>query len=393
MSPPLRVLYVINSLGAGGAEHSLAEMLEPLRAGGVETVVACLAPAGEGSEAAVAASGAPLHILGRRWPVGRLRRLIRAARADIVHTTLFEADVTGRLAAVGTGAAVLTSLVNTTYDRVRLGDPSIKPAALAAYRELDGVTARHLTTHLHAITEAVKRSAVASLRVRPERVTVIERGRDPRRLGEPGRQRRATARQRLGLTDELVLANVGRQEYQKGHTVLLAAMARLVAERPDLVLLQAGRQGRATAAVEAVHRRSGLGRAVRLLGHRDDVPELLAAADVFVFPSRYEGLGGSLIEAMALGMPIVASDLPAIREVVEEGGNAVLVPPGDAGALASSVSALLDDEDRRRRFGSRSRAIFEARFTLQRSVDRMADLYRRVAAGPDGPRRSPVAGL
>ena len=116
-------------------------------------------------------------------------------------------------------------------------------------------------------------------------------------------------------------------------------------------------------------------------GHRDDAPEILAAADVFVFPSLYEGLGGSLIEAMALGLPIVASDLPAIREVVEPDRNAVLVPPGSPSELASAVEPLLGDEPRRKAMGARSRQIFEERFTLERSASRMIELFERVAAG------------
>ena len=125
---------------------------------------------------------------------------------------------------------------------------------------------------------------------------------------------------------------------------------------------------------------------MRFLGHRDDAPEVLAAADVFVFPSLYEGLGGALIEAMALGLPIVASDLPAIREVVEPGSNALLVEPGSPADLADAIVALADDPERRRRMGARSRAIFEDRFTLERSARRMLDLFERVAT--DGRDRS-----
>jgi len=383
----LRVLLVINSLGGGGAEHSLAEMLEPLADAGIEPTVAVLAAAAEGSEAAVAASGTPLHVLGGGFPVGRLRRLVRSIRPHVVHTTLFEADVSGRLAAIATGTPVLTSLVNTTYDRARLADPDIRRPVLAAYRAVDGFTARRLTSHFHAITHAVKRSAVAALKLAPDAVTVIERGRDPARLGEPGADRRAAARRALGIGHELVLVSVGRQEYQKGHTVLLEALARLPSGVPPVILLQAGRRGRASEALEDGVRRLNGRHRVRLLGHRNDVPELLAAADLFVFPSRYEGLGGSLLEAMALGLPVVASALPAVGEVVEEGGNAVLVPPGDAAALAGALARLLEDDGLRRRLGQRSRAVFRVRFTLDRSVERMAELYAGVAAGRRRTRR------
>ena len=122
---------------------------------------------------------------------------------------------------------------------------------------------------------------------------------------------------------------------------------------------------------------------IRSYGYREDVPDLLAAADVFVFPSIFEGLGGALIEAMALGLPIVASDLAAVREVVEEGRNAVLVPSSSPRALADALDALLDDRRRAAAFGARSREIFIERFTADRSTRRMIELYRGVALHRD----------
>jgi glycosyltransferase involved in cell wall biosynthesis len=117
-----------------------------------------------------------------------------------------------------------------------------------------------------------------------------------------------------------------------------------------------------------------------VLGHRNDLPEVLAASDVFAFPSLYEGLGGAAIEAMALGLPVLASDLPALREVVENGASALLVPPADPFALATALARLLDNEALRRRLGARGREIFRARFTLDRSQERMIELYRELAA-------------
>src|SRR5205823_1865576 len=105
------------------------------------------------------------------------------------------------------------------------------------------------------------------------------------------------------------------QERQKAQWALLEAVPRLVERQPDVVVLVAGREGNATSEL-ALRMRDPIVRAhVRVLGHRADVPDLLAASDVFAFPSIFEGLGGSVIEAMALGLPIVASDLSALREV------------------------------------------------------------------------------
>lgn len=376
---------MINSLGPGGAERSLAEMLAPLTGAGIQPVVVCFDRREEGSQAAVTAEGFDVRFLAARRPaarVGELRRLVGELRPDIVHTAIFDADVIGRLASVGTGAAVVTSLVNTSYGAERLGDPNVSAAKLEVCRRLDGWTARHLTRHFHAITSTVKEAAVSSLGIPAERVTVVERGRDPERLGRPGPDRRRLARSRLGLADDdEVVVTVGRQEYQKGHVTLLRALALLAPDRPRLVLLLAGRRGHASDEIDRLAGAHPLGERVRLLGHREDVPELLAAADVFAFPSVYEGLGGAAIEALALGLPIVASDLPALREILAPGLDAFLVPPGDTGELAGAIVRCLDDPALRRELGTRGRRVFEERFTLRRSVEGMVALYEQVRPG------------
>ena len=288
----------------------------------------------------------------------------------------------------GTSAAVLTSLVNTPYDPVRLQDPNVRSTRLRALKQIDGWTARHLTAHFHAISHAVKESAVKDLGIRPHRVTVIERGRDTVRLGDPGPERRARSRRALGIDEaDRVLVNVGRQEFQKGQRDLLEAVA-LLAKRPNLVLLIAGRRGHASQDLDRAVHDLGLEDRVRFLGHREDVPELLAAADLFVFPSLYEGLGGALIEAMALAVPVVTSRIDAIEEVVEGGRGAALVAPGRPAELAAAIADLLDDPVRARALGDRGRSIFLERFTLDRSADRMVQLYRSLAIAGGRNRRT-----
>jgi len=374
----VRVAAVIDGLGTGGAERSLFETTPLLRAAGIEVTIVCLHRRAEGVEAAMLARGEDVRFLAAKHlptRVRELRGLLHEISPDVVHTTIWESSVAGRLASWGR-FPVLTSLVNTPYAASRLLDPNIKPGRLRVIRLIDGWTARRLTTHFHAITNAVKRSAIETLRVPPERITVIERGRDPERLGVPSDERRARARGRLGLrADDVVVACVGRQEFQKGQRFLVEAMGALAPDEQPILLL-AGRDGQASPEIREAA--AGLDH-VRILGHREDVPEILAAADVFAFPSLWEGLGGALIEAMALGLPILASDIPAVREVVEEGANAMLVKPADPVALASGLRALSGDATLRTSFGERSRSIFLSRFTLQRSAAGMADLYRRMS--------------
>ena len=345
-----RIMFIIDSLGPGGAERSLVELLSPLVELGVEPVVVTLRAAGVGFEEDVRASGVRIiHInaVGFLGRVRALRELIRIESPDLVHTTLFNSDVAGRLACARMNTRLSTSLVNTSYDPARYTDPSITRWKLESVRWIDGWTARHMCDHFHAITQSVKASSVEALGIDPDRVEVIPRGRDWERLGEPSLKRRAQVRSRLGLRpDQMVLLNIGRQEYQKGQRYLIEAVDGLVRDQPSIVLMIAGREGNVSQELRAAIADRGLSERVLLLGHRRDVGDLLAASDVFVFPSIYEGLGGSLLEAMMMEVPVVASDIATFREVL--GDDYPLLCSTDPTSIAEEVRCLIASETLRK---------------------------------------------
>lgn len=382
MSNPV-YLFVINSFGAGGAERSLVELLPKMEEHGIRPVVACLEYQDVGFEDEARMSGRDVRILegnGRLGQIRSLRRVIRELRPSLVYTSLFDADIAGRLAAIGLDVPVMSLLANTAYDDARLADPNVNEKKLRLVQAVDGFTARHLTDHFHALSEAVKDSTVETLGVARNRISVVYRGRDGGRLGEAGTERRNRMRGALGLSEQTeVVLTVGRQEYQKGHKHLVSAFAGVASERPNAQLLIAGRQGHATNDLEGQIATLDLDQRVRLLGHRADVPDVLAAADLFVFPSVYEGLGGALIEALALGLPVVASDLPALREVVAENENALLVPPAQPEPLRAAIIELLGDPERLQGFGLRSREIFEERFQADAASEQFLALLESVA--------------
>ncbi len=383
-----KVVFLINTLGPGGAERCLVESLSRLRNFGIEPLVTCLDASAPTLESEVSSLGFDIrYVAGNSW-VAKLRRLkavLASERPDLIHTALFQSDILGRLAGVGTSIPVLSSLVNTSYEKVRLLDPNVRRSRLEAARLLESWTAWGLTDHFHAVSTAVKESAIRRLGIRGERITVVHRGHDPARLGSPSPERRMRARYTFGIAsgDELVVS-VGRQEYQKGHRYLLKAARLLKKRRPRMKIWIAGRPGHASAMLEQLRVELGVEDSVRFLGHVHDVPELLAAADLFVFPSLYEGLGNAAIEAMALGLAVVASDVPALREVVEEGESGLLVPAISPEPMAEAIGTLLDDPDRAEAFGRRGREIFEERFTIQTYMPRITELYRRVATNGRG---------
>lgn len=377
----MKVLFVINSMGAGGAERSLAQMVPGFAERGIDSTIVCLS--GARTEVGTESRDLPVRYLSAGGWFARLRELravIEAEQPDVVHTTLFDSDIIGRIATVGRDVPVITSLVNTSYDSSRLSDPNITAWKLHIVRHIDGFTARRFTDHFHALTEPVKASSVTALGIDPSNVTVIPRGRDREWLGEPSAERRAEGRRRLGIADESTLViNVGRQEFQKGQETLLHAAALLRDSLPDLRTVIAGKEGNATRQLTATHAELGLHGVVEFLGYRSDVPDLVAAADIFAFPSIYEGLGGAVIEAMGLGVPVVASDIPVLAAVVNDGESGVLTPTGDPAALADAIARLAKDPETATTMGARGNEIFEQRYRLDAVNSAMADLFLSMA--------------
>ena len=190
---------------------------------------------------------------------------------------------------------------------------------------------------------------------------------------------RRVTRDELGIADgEFVVGTACRLAWQKGVDQLLEAI-RLVAPRlPQARFLVVG-DGRERAEIEAAA--GDLGSRVRFLGHREDVPTLLAAVDLFVQPSRHEVMVQTTLEAMAAGLPVVSTRTVGADEAIVDGESGVLVPVGDASAMADAVAALGNDPGRRAMLGRAARARIEARFTLTHMLDRAERLLGRIAAG------------
>lgn len=379
---PLRVLQLIDSLVRDGAEQSLAILAPHLINEGIDLQVAYLVEQSD-LRRQIEEAGVPVRSLAdernsrRRW-LARTVDLIRELRPDIVHTTLFEADLAGRRAAARMRVPSVSSLVNTAYGRTesRRGGPNM--LRVRAAQAADAATARHVA-RFHAVTAHVAAVMGRRLCVPARKIDVIPRGRDPKLLGRRTAERRAVSRRRLGVPDDApLILSVGRQEPQKGQDVLLRALPSVLTQHPTLRVLVAGREGRASASLRMLVDTLGLAGTVTLLGMRDDVADLLAAADVFAFPSLWEGAGGTLLEAMALECPIVTSRLLTLQDTVDA-STAELVSPGDPDDLARGLLAVLADQQSARMRADQAHERFERDFTVQASARELRHLYSRVA--------------
>jgi glycosyltransferase involved in cell wall biosynthesis len=373
----MHVMHIIDSLHGGGAETSLVEMLPGLKSRGVRTtIVTLLSDDGALDNQLASLRVAPIR-MRHRDPVGltlELRNLIYSMRPDVIHTTLFRANVLGRIAARTVGTPVITTLANQDYGPEHRANSRFGSWSVRMIHSADLLTVP-LTTRFHAISGNVAEVMARRLRIPEERIRVVYRGRDPKRLGVYTLERRLRTRATFSIDAQAsVVLSVGRLDRQKGVDITVDAFRQLLNEMPDAVLLIAGRPGNASAIVRA--KAQGCP-AIRFLGHRTDIPDLMCAADVLSFSSRWEGLGGTVIEAMALRLAIVGSDIPPVVETIGD-VDWPLVPPDNVQALAQALSNALKagPETEARKDGGEER--FHRVFTADAAADGMAQLYNEM---------------
>jgi glycosyltransferase involved in cell wall biosynthesis len=228
-----------------------------------------------------------------------------------------------------------------------------------------------------AVSRAVRDSMPARLRQRTE---VVRHGIDVRSVRARAIGTRRAARCELGIADDdLLVVTVANLRVTKGYTDLLRAATQVIGEVDRAKFVAVG-QGPDEAALRALHARLGLGERFLFLGYRDDALQIMAAADVFCLASRHEGLPLALMEALALGLPVVATSVGGIPELVTHDVDAILVEPGRPEDLAHALTALARDPRRRARIAARAREHADA-LDAGRAVQRIEALYRGVLGG------------
>jgi len=367
----LRVLHVIEAMDRGGAESLVVEHAR--HAGpGVEVLVCALNRGGPALEAACAA-GARGHVLDAPGGLRRTLALAALMRREAVEVVNGHNPTGGLYAALAARRAGVRAVVRTEHSLHYAGRHS------AAWPLLERL-ATALTTRVVCVCEAVRASHAPRFRRAEQRFVTVLNGVS----AGPAPRPRAEVRAALGLSgDEPVVLTVGSLTPQKAQHVLLEAFAAVADAAPASRLLVAG-EGRLRAALEARRDALGLGERVRFLGARDDVADLVEAADVFVLSSEREGLPVTLLEAMRGGRPAVATRAGGCPEAVAEGESGLLVPVGDAGALSAALGALLSDPARRARMGRAARERWERAFTARRMVRETEAVYALARPGGAG---------
>ena len=370
---PVRVVQVIWSLGLGGAEQVVIRLAAGLDRRRFQPLVCCLDQPGPFATRAEAV-GVEVVALDKRGPLDvraavRLARLLRARQVDVVHTHLWGANLWGRLAGLAGGVPVVTTEHNVD-DWKGAGhlalDRALAPAA----------------THLVAVSQQV-REFYEARGVGRGRWQVVYNGVETN--GGAWRER-GPAFRGLGLgADEPVVGLVGRLVAAKAPLVFLRAVALAAGRVPSLRGLVVG-DGPLRADAEGEARRLGLEGRVVFAGLRQDVPELLPGLDALVFSSLREGLSMAMLEAMAAGVPVVATNVGGTPELVTHGVTGLLVPPARPEAIADALESLLADAPRADAIRRAARLRVEERFSLERMTAAYAALYAAVPPRRGRPR-------
>ena len=297
-------------------------------------------------------------------------QLLRRSKPHIVHTHTSKAGILGRLAAWLVRVPII---IHTPHGHVFYGHFSRPVARLCLYMER---MLGRITNHLIALTPQEGNDYVTLNVSKANNTSVIHSGVDlsPFRQASRGRARK---RKELGISpDALAIGFVGWLLPIKGVNFLVQAMAGVVRDHPKTLLVLVGKGEQENELKKQVEN-LGLTDKVLFLGWRSDVEEIMACFDLLVLPSLNEGMGRVLVEAMAVGLPIVASNVGGISDLVKDGKNGLLVPPADAQALERAISGLLKDKARRKQLGKAGKKMCRA-YSAEAMVEQINNLYARL---------------
>lgn len=365
MREPVRVLQLASTSDMGGAERMVLWLAEALDRSRFEPCIGALVGGGELIERAREAGIPAEHFQFRGFfdPGGirRLIRFVRTNRIDLVQTHGLRADSVARWAARLGGARAVISTIH-----------SIDPDKPLLHRLLDRSTAP-LVTRFVAVCDAAKQARVRREALAPGRIEVVPIGLPHRDIP---REQRDSIRRELGIDAEAVpvvgiLANL---RSMKGHRDVIAALPAILRELPAAVFLFAGRDD-SNGEIEQLAREQGVADAIRFLGYYRDTARLLAAMDIFLLPSTWEGLPVSILEALHAGVPVIATRVGGIPEIIRDGREGILIEPRRPDQIAEAVIRMTRNWALRAEFSRAADVRAQTIFSISTMTTRMEAIY------------------
>lgn len=327
MAKKIKIIYIIPTLDMGGAERLTVDIIKNLDPEKFSVKIICLKRFGVwGLE--LKGRGVPLILLGQKsgfsfFSLIKLIKILRQERPDIVHTHLFGADLYGSLAA---RLARVKYLVSTEHN-LNYGEGRLK--------NIIKTVIGRLFNNIIAVSEAVKDYIIKTRHLKSKKITVINNGLEVNKFFQPRGKATAVKNNR-----NIIIGSVGRLTRQKGFAYLIEAMAEL--KHKNIECLIAG-DGELRPELEEKTKRLGLGNKIKFLGWQKDIKPFLDKIDIFILPSLWEGFGLVILEAGLAGLPVIASKVDGIKEIIEDNRDGLLVEPASGADLARKIQSLAED--------------------------------------------------
>ncbi|MBN1872334.1 MAG: glycosyltransferase [Candidatus Omnitrophica bacterium] len=362
----VKVAHIITDLDIGGAEYMLLKVLRNFEDSRFSHFVVSLLPNTPLREK-IESEGVKVYTLGVNKisfvaSLPRLISILKSERPNIVHNYLFHADILGRIAARISGVPiVISSLRNENIG--------------GKFREMSLRLTDFCVSKVTAVSREVGRAHVKKGVTREDKIKVIYNGLE---LTEDDTADNLRLRKEIGLgQDTYFILTVSNLEKKKGHIYLLEALRILKQRGYDFKSVIAG-SGRERRRLERQITKMDLVDRVALLGRRDDVNRLLKAADIFVLPSIWEGLPNALLEAMAAGLAVVATDVGGVTEALANNDTGLIVPPRESKTLSEAIEILFNDKSLRDRLSRNAATYTNERFNIKRTVSDTKRLYEEL---------------
>ncbi len=369
---PIPIVYIIVELDIGGAQQVLLRLLQGIDRQRFSPRVACFYNGKAAIAQAIIKMDIPVHDLRMNSPIGigglaRLYHLLRNTSPVILHTWMFHANLSGRI--IGRMAGV--PVIITSRRNMNIG---------GTWRECLNRWTAKLDQKVVAVCESARQEEIRQAKISPQKVITIHNGIDSQIYLPPTSEERARIRQSFDLSDkEFVVGSVGRLHLQKGHHYLIEAFAQMISKVPEARLLIVG-DGELRETLERQVRQDGLEGKVIFTGSRSDVPSIMKALDIFVLASLWEGEPNVVLEAMATGLPVIATSVGGAPELVIHGETGLLIPSRDPSALLEALLALKNSPELCSRMSRAARQRTIELFSVERMIQQTQNLYEELLA-------------
>lgn len=374
-----KVLYLIDTLEVGGAETSILEIC--LRLKNWEPIVVTVYE-GDTLKKQFVSAGIKVIPLGIKAKFGfikaayKLSQVIEKVKPDIIHATLFRAEIISRMVARKFEIPLINSFVNDSYSKERVKMLNFRQKiSFNAYKLIDRFTAGRVTKFM-SITHSIISTNARALKIPPKDVEVIYRGRDIDEFSKRSDPVKiAKLREQYG--DSIIILTVSRLLVRKGYIEAIEAINKVLKTNANVIYLIAG-EGHDRYKFQQLIIKRNLQNNIFLLGNRNDIPSLMTLCNLFLFPSHYEGQGGALIEAMIMGKPIISSKIPVIEESVKDNFSAILYQPQNSEDLTQKIQWALQNPDKMKDMGKNAKIVALKRFNIAKISREHEELYDRV---------------